>query len=62
MAEDRPGTNKLRNVYGKNVEELTTPFFLRKRMEICGMRLVNWNEALHVRKRKQVRVQAAGGN
>ncbi|KAJ7718170.1 hypothetical protein B0H16DRAFT_1797882 [Mycena metata] len=61
-AEDRPETNELRNAYGKNVEGPTTPFLLRKRMEICGTRVDNWNEAQQRRKRKQVRVRASGGN
>ncbi|KAJ7749995.1 hypothetical protein B0H16DRAFT_1461012 [Mycena metata] len=61
-AEDRPGPNELRNVYGKNVEGPTTPFLLRKHMEICGTRLDNWNEAQQRRKRKQVHARASGGN
>ncbi|KAJ7718347.1 hypothetical protein B0H16DRAFT_1797582 [Mycena metata] len=38
-AEDRPGTNELQNVYGKNVEGPTTPFLLQKDLRNEGGQL-----------------------
>ncbi|KAJ7761363.1 hypothetical protein B0H16DRAFT_1456110 [Mycena metata] len=60
-AEDRPGTNELRNAYGKNVEGPKTPFLLRKHMEICGTRPDNWNEAQQRRKREQLLLPSTSG-